>query len=381
MERLARHDLHHGDGRRLFVYGDHDGREPPQYTPESALPALHLRHDALTDQWVAVSPARNQRPQSRPSSADATPGCPLCPGGPELPFDYEAAVFENRFPTLLAAPPEAPALPGETRSSRGRCEVVLYTSTHEGSLATLTSQELARVVAIWVERSRELWEVPAHRYVLVFENRGEAVGATLSHPHGQIYALDHIPGLARIRVAALAAHRAATDTCLSCRTIDRDLRAPNRTIAENPNFTIAVPFAPNWPYEVHVRARRHGARRLPDLTADERSDLARALRTVVRIYDRFYPAASMDYMMVCQQGPAGDNGDPVEDWHLSFEFLPPNRGPDKMKVRASVETAAGLFINDTVPEDSAAELAAVLAARPEAPDAPIPDVEVTPVAP
>ncbi|TVR38200.1 MAG: hypothetical protein EA388_00410 [Nitriliruptor sp.] len=190
-------------------------------------------------------PGTESTPQSRPSSADATPGCPLCPGGLELPFDDEAAVFENRFPMLLAAPPEAPALPGETRSSRGRCEVVLSTSAHEGSFATLTSRELARIVAIWVERSRDVWEVPAHRHVLVFENRVEAVGATLPCPHGQIYALDHIPGLARIRVAALAAHRAATDTCLICRTIDRDLPAPNRTIAENPNFTIAVPFAPN----------------------------------------------------------------------------------------------------------------------------------------
>lgn len=121
----------------------------------------------------------------------------------------------------------------------------------------------------------------------------------------------------------MAAHRAATDTCLSCRTIDRDLHAADRTIAENPDFTIAVPFAPNWPYEVHVRARRHGARRLPDLTTDERADLARALRTVVRISDRFDPAA-------------------------------------------------GLSINDTVPEDSAAEFTTVLTARPESPDVPSP---------
>jgi UDPglucose--hexose-1-phosphate uridylyltransferase len=288
-------------------------------------------------------------------------------------------VFENRFPTLLAAPPEPPSLPGATRPSRGRCEVVLYTPTHEGSLATLTSQELARVIAIWVDRSQTLWEAPDHQYVLVFENRGEDVGATLSHPHGQIYALDHLPLLARVRIAALTAHRDATDTCLSCRTIAQDLSAADRTIAENPSFTIAVPFAPNWPYEVHVRARRHGAQRLPDLTSEERADLARALRTVVRIYDRLYPESPMAYMMVCQQAPAGDTGEPADDWHLSFEFLPPNRGPDKLKVRASVETAAGFFINDTVPEDSAAELTSVLTATPGAPDAPIPDVAVTPV--
>ncbi len=379
METLARHDLRHGDGRWLFVYGEHDGQQPPQDAPGVALPALHLRHDALTGQWVAISPARNQRPQSRPSLADTAPSCPLCPGGPELPFGYEAAVFENRFPTLLAAPPEAPALAGATRASHGRCEVVLYTPTHEGSLATLTSQELARVIAIWVDRSQALWEVPEHRYVLVFENRGEDVGATLSHPHGQIYALDHLPGMARIRLVALAAHRTVTETCLSCAVVQQDLDAADRTIAENPSFTVAVPFAPNWPFEVHVRARRHGARRLPDLTLEERADLARALRTVVRTYDRLYPDGPVAYMMVCQQAPADDTAEPSADWHLSFDFLPPNRSPDKLKVRASVETAAGFFINDTLPETSAAQLAAVSMAAQGASDAPVPDVEVIPV--
>jgi UDPglucose--hexose-1-phosphate uridylyltransferase len=371
---LPRHELRHPDGRRLHVYGAYDGSPLSTNPAPEERPALHLRHDALTDRWVAISPARNTRPQSRPSD-DHAPDCPLCVGGPELPFPYEAAVFDNRFPTLLRDAPAPPTLEGPTAPSRGACEVVLYTPTHEGSLATLTNLELARVIAIWADRSAELWQDDELRYVLVFENRGEDVGATLSHPHGQIYAFDHLPAYVRSRVQVIEEHRRVHDRCLSCEVVARDEHAEARTVAANDSFTISVPFAPNWPYEVHVRARRHGARRLTDLTTRERRDLAVALKDVVHRFDRLHDGSPLAYMMVCQQAPVSDAGAPVDDWHLSFEFLPPNRAPDKLKVRASVETAAGFFINDTVPEESAAMLAAVRTGADGADDH-MPDVRI-----
>jgi UDPglucose--hexose-1-phosphate uridylyltransferase len=371
---LPRHELRHADGRRLHLYGAYDGTPLPRRAVPEGPPAVHLRHDALTDRWVAISPARNVRPQTRTRDGHA-PDCPLCVGGPEVPFPYEAAVFDNRFPTLLRDAPPPPDLEGPTAPSRGVCEVVLYTPTHTGSLATLSSRELARVIAIWTDRSAALFEDPTLRYVLVFENRGEDVGATLSHPHGQIYALDHVPAYTRSRVRVVTEHRARHDDCLSCTVVERDDASAARTIARNASFTVTVPFAPNWPYEIHVRARRHGVRRLPDLTNDERRDLAAALRDVVRRYDRLHEHAPLAYMMVCQQAPTGEDGVPVGDWHLSFEFLPPNRGPDKLKVRASVETAAGFFINDTVPEESAALLAAVPTGT-DGEDDHVPDVRI-----
>lgn len=346
------------DGRHLYVYGElrgtPTGQEQSAYRPAG----LHKRRDLLTGAWVAVSPTRNIRPHSRvpaDDSDDAT--CPFCPGGAEVPFSYEAAVFDNRFPSFAANPPPV-AADARIGSAVGRCEVVLYTEHHDGSLASLTPVELARVLAIWRDRTTELWADPRHHFVMTFENRGEAVGATLSHPHGQIYAFDHLPPLIVERATALHAFRVAHDACLGCHIVAMDDRT-ERVVEANDSFVIAVPFAARWPFEVHVRARRHGLSRLADLAPVEQRDLAAALRGVVIRYGRLFDC-QLPYMMVALEAPEGE-----KDWHLAFEFYPPHRGPHLTKVRASVETATGLFINDTLPESNARRLAELPASRVE----------------
>lgn len=367
---LARHVLVHPDGRRLWVYGALHGRLSGEERPSLPGP-LHRRSDALTGSWVLISPARNARPQTAPVAA--RPGaCPLCPGGPEVPFPYDAAVFENRFPSLVRGAVldgVAPAVGGEIAPAEGRCEVVLYSSRHVGSLATLDPVELGRLVAVWRDRSVALWAEPGCALVLVFENRGEGVGATLSHPHGQIYAFDHLPPLFAARAAALRRHREREGRCLHCALLDGDA-AGGRVVQPNASFSVGVPFAARWPYEVHVRARRHGCRRLGDLTPQERGDLGLALQELVRRYDQLF-GFELPYMMVAHEAPEG-----ADDWHLSFEFWPPHRAAGKLKVRASVETATGLFINDTLPESSAALLRGLDVAPPPAPVVP----EVVPAA-
>jgi UDPglucose--hexose-1-phosphate uridylyltransferase len=351
---LPRHTFISPTGRHLHVYGEPKGVfAGPINLPPSEPVAAHKRLDLLTGAWVAISPARNLRPHSRESEAleGDRAGCPFCPGGAEVPLGYEAAVLDNRFPTFVPDPPPIPAGP-DIAPSIGRCEVVLYTDRHEGSLATLAPAELARVLAVWRDRSAELWADPRHRFVLIFENRGEAVGATLSHPHGQIYAFDHLPPLIETRLAAMARHRGERGSCLSCHLLASD-EASERVIRSNGTFLVAQPFAPRWPYEVHVRARRHGLRRLTDLTPAEQRDLAGALHDVTVRYDALF-GFELPYMMVIMEAPEG-----VDDWHLAVEFFPPHRNPQLTKVRASVETATGLFINDTLPEETARQLAAI----------------------
>jgi UDPglucose--hexose-1-phosphate uridylyltransferase len=328
------------------VYGDLRGTIGPDW-PAVQPAALQERFDRLTATWIAFSPARNTRPHSSDRPATG-PACPLCPGGPEVPFSYEAAVFDNRYPALLDDPPSVPA-GSWFRPSAGRCEVVLYTEEHVGSLATLSPEALARVVAVWRDRSRDLWADRRHRFVLVFENRGEAVGATLSHPHGQIYAFDHLPPFVAARVDALADGRRKTGECVACAVVEADASS-ERLIEADDSWVVAVPFAPRWPYEVHLRARRHDLRRFGDVSPDEGRSLARLLRRIVVRYDGLF-AHELPYMMTVLEGPDG-----ADDWHLGIEFLPPNRNERLMKVRASVETATGLFITDQLPETSAARL-------------------------
>jgi UDPglucose--hexose-1-phosphate uridylyltransferase len=354
MRPLPRHDLPRSDGRRLRVYGelcgtlDANGSEEP-----SEGPLVHKRLDQFTEAWVGIAPARNARPLDATEQAGEPEPCPFCPGGAEVPFPYEAAVFDNRFPSFRPDPSPAPHLDGPTAAARGRCEIVLYTHRHDACFGGLSPVELGRVLAIWVDRTEELWANPAHEYVFVFENRGAEVGATIAHPHGQIYALDHVPPLTAAKDAAHGRYRERHGTCLSCAATGTDA-ASGRVVSANESFVVAVPFAARWPFEVVVRARRHGLTRLAGLSPAEQRDLAVALHDVTRRYDALF-GFQLPYMMVAQEAPRDQ-----PDWHLAFELYPRHRAPGVTKVRASVETALGLFLNDVLPEDAARQLASLV---------------------
>jgi UDPglucose--hexose-1-phosphate uridylyltransferase len=353
MRPLPRHVLVHSDGRRLLVYGELRGSLGEESSGgDGDGTRIHKRFDVFTDAWVGIAPARNARPLDSSATTVGPDRCPFCPGGIEVPFPYDAAVFDNRFPSFRPDPPPPPLLEGPTGPAQGRCELVLYTDRHDASFGELSATELARVLAIWIDRGRDLWADPAHAYVCVFENRGAEVGATISHPHGQIYALDHVPPITAAKSAAHHRYRRRDGRCLSCEATRSDDRS-DRVVAANGSFVVAVPFAARWPFEVAVRARRHGLRRLADLVAEEQRDLAVALRDVTRRYDGLFDS-QLPYMMVAQEAPHDQ-----PDWHLAFELYPLYRAPGVAKIRASVETGLGLFLNDVVPEDAARRLAAL----------------------
>jgi UDPglucose--hexose-1-phosphate uridylyltransferase len=353
MRSLPRHTLVHPDGRRLLVYGELRGaldEEGPSAAGDGA--EIHKRLDMFTESWIAIAPARNTRPLDSPAQSVGLEQCPFCPGGIEVPFSYEAAVFDNRFPSFQPDPPPPPHLDGPTGPALGHCEVVLYTERHDASFGGLSPTELTRVIAIWIDRGRELWADPAHAYVCIFENRGAEVGATIAHPHGQIYALDHVPPVTAAKAEAHRHYRLREGTCLSCSATQADDRS-SRVVSVNESFVVAVPFAARWPFEVAVRARRHGLGRLADLLPEEQRDLALALSDVARRYDALFEFP-LPYMMVAQEAPHDQ-----PDWHLAFELYPVHRAPGATKIRASVETGLGLFLNDVLPEEAARQLRAL----------------------
>ena len=172
----------------------------------------------------------------------------------------------------------------------------------------------------------------------------------MSHPHGQIYAFDHLPPITTAKAEAHRRHRSHEDRCLGCDVVARESASP-RVVTPNDSFAVGVPFAARWPYEVAVRARRHGLSRLGDLDPEEQLDLTRAIRDVALRYDALF-GFECPYLMVVQEAPRSQ-----PDWHLAFEFFPLHRSRTTTKIRASVETATGLFLNDVLPEDAARRLA------------------------
>ena len=348
------------DGRYLYYYAF--DRAPPEILRVSDQPRgddqIELRWNALLGEYVIVSTGRQGRTFLPPAEY-----CPLCPtAGPdafatELPSEsYEIAVFENRFPSFR---PDAPDVTNDSDLDRrtradGVCEVVVYSPEHDATLASLPRAHLRRLVDVWADRYAELGARPEVQYVFVFENRGEEIGVTLTHPHGQIYAFPFAPPRAEQERTAAAAHHAATGRCLMCDLVASEIAGGAHIVAGTEGFVAYVPFAARLPYEVHIAAVAH-RESLLDLGAAERDGLAELLRVIQSKYDNLW-GFPMPYTMSMHQ--RGTDGIDRPGDHLHIEFMPPHRTKEKLKYLAGVETGAGTYINDTAPEEKAAELRA-----------------------
>jgi UDPglucose--hexose-1-phosphate uridylyltransferase len=319
------------------------------------------RYDPVSGEWRTFADRRQNR-----TFLPTTELCPLCPtrpGHPEtdvpLPA-FDVVVFENRFPSLVSAPPE-PAVAGSplypVAPSTGASEVVVYSDDHACGLAQMEAPLIARVIEVWADRYAELGARPEVAYVFVFENRGVAVGVTLHHPHGQIYAYPEIPPRARQELDAALAHIAKHGRCVFCDVVARERSDAIRVVAQNRSFLAFVPFAARFPYEIHVASLRHAASLL-DLTDPERLALAELLQQVLQGYDRLF-GFPLPYVMSMHQAPT-DDGEHQHVSHFHIEFTPLHRTADKLKYLAGSELGMGAFINDTAPEDTAASLRAAI---------------------
>jgi UDPglucose--hexose-1-phosphate uridylyltransferase len=352
MDRLERTDITQPDGRRVYLYGQFAPVPPSYQAPTLGEGAYQRRWNPLRQEWVLVAAARQSR-----TFLPARASCPLCPSSSqhstEIPaIAFQTAVFENRFPGMRsgASPPQVPADSSfRIEPSAGVCEVLVYTPDHEASFATLPAADLERLGGVWTDRYRELSLRPDVKYVFIFENRGEAVGVTLHHPHGQIYAYPFIPPVAALELSP-------TGECQQCSLIAAELKDGRRLLIDRQEVVAYVPAYARWPYEVHVAVRAHrGA--LPDLDAAERRSLLHALQRLAGAYDRLFETP-MPYMMVFHQRPT--DGSPHGQAHLHVEFYPLLRDKGRLKYLAGAESGVSAFVNDTLAEESAARLRTVL---------------------
>jgi UDPglucose--hexose-1-phosphate uridylyltransferase len=304
--------------------------------PDQLYEEPHRRFNPLTREWVLVSPQRTQRPwqgqMEKAARAEAPaydPDCYLCPGnqraGSVRNPDYKSTfVFTNDFAALN--PEVKPARQDESgrdlllaESEAGTCRVVCFSPRHDLTLARMTVPEITSVVDIWIEQFREIGSLPYIDYVQIFENRGQMMGASNPHPHGQIWANHTIPNEPLKEQESQKAYAGKYGNCLLCDYLRFESAAAKRVVIENEHFAVVVPFWAAWPFEVLLLSKRH----VPDLTSLDspmRKNLADILKRITTRYDNLF-ATAFPYSMGFHQAPTDGKLHP--EWHLHAHFYPP----------------------------------------------------------
>ncbi len=273
-------------------------------------------------------------------------------------------VFENRFPTFSENPNRVDNkklnigsdFQYKLKESRGICEVVCYTSNHNLYLEDLPLEKINNLINVWKDRYLILGGKKFIKYVLIFENKGEEIGVTLSHPHGQIYAFSYIPPIILEELKSSKKFYRKNKKCIHCKIIERELKDRVRIITANKDFIAFIPFYAGWPYEVHIYPLRH-LESLCQLNDRETNSLALVIKELISRYNKLFNFR-MPYVMIIHQKPTDNRS--YNYYHFHFEFYPPYRAKNKLKYLAGCELGAGTFLNDTLPEERAAELRSII---------------------
>ncbi len=328
------------DGREIVYFDESPdtGRADFEDTRGLAIPTWQppeIRWDPLLGENVVIAAQRQDRTFLPPADE-----CPLDPSRPgrvtEIPApDYDVVVFENRFPSL--------------RSPHGRCEVMCFTSDHEASFASLTSSRVRTVMEAWIDRTVTLGSMPEVAQVYCFENRGEEIGVTLHHPHGQIYAFPFVTPRTQQMIDQAAAYRDGGN--LFDDLVDSELTDGARVVARNEHWVAFVPRAARWPFEVKI----FPLTRVPDLPAlssAARDAFGPLYLDVLRRFDGLF-GKPVPYIAAWHQAPAAVGRDMFAA-HLQVFSV--RRAAEKLKYLAGTESGMGVWINDIVPEQAARRL-------------------------
>jgi UDPglucose--hexose-1-phosphate uridylyltransferase len=324
----------------------------------------HRRRNALTGEWVLVSPHRTKRPwlgrqESQPAENRPAhdPKCLLCAGnerinGTRNPHYSGTYVFDNDFPALLAE--KEPGTDGNallvSESVSGTCRVICFSPRHDWTLPEMPLDAIREVVDAWAQQTRELGA--RYRWVQVFENKGEIMGCSNPHPHGQIWASDFIPNEPAKEDRGQLAYWQHQGVPLLLDYLKLELESGQRVIVENEHWAVVAPYWAVWPYETLLLPRRHVAA-LPELNEGERAALANILKRFLTRYDNLFEV-SFPYSMGWHGAP--DLGGDHPHWQLHAHFYPPLlRSATVKKFMVGYEMLAEAQ-RDLTPEQSAATL-------------------------
>jgi UDPglucose--hexose-1-phosphate uridylyltransferase len=347
------------DGRSMTLYS----RRPisSEILPTSPLHnpitgGSHLRWHPLRGEWVAYAAHRQSRTFLPPKEYSPLAVTKSKEFPTEMPEgDYDMAVFENLFPSLSLKFLDHPEISVSTQAALGHCEVVVFTQDPNTSLGALPADQIQLLLEIWADRTKILGAKKEIQYVMPFENRGVEMGVTLHHPHGQIYCYPMIPPVPQRMYEMQSTYYQQHQKGLLEELLSREQAQPQRVIHQEETALAFIPPFARYPYETWVAPKRKVAW-IYELTPAEIKDFARTLKTVLLKFDHLWDKA-FPYLMILYQAPT--DGQPHPESHMHIEIYPPLRSRDRLKFLAGTELGAGLFINDTLPEEKAQELRAV----------------------
>ena len=322
----------------------------------------HRRKNILTGEWVLVSPHRNKRPwqgkmdQPPPMSKQSyDPNCYLCPSnirssGALNPAYEDTFVFTNDFAALVPAKQES-YTDGllQAKSESGECKVICYSPNHSLTLPLLHTDAIEKIIQLWIAQYRELGSKKEVNYVQIFENKGELMGCSNPHPHGQIWAQHSIPQEVEKKDRHLKAYWNDHSTSIISSYIDQELKVNERIVLENDSFLVVVPFWAVWPYETMIIPKSH-QQSIDQMSSKQQKDFAAILKAVTIKYDNLFQT-SFPYSAGIHQAPTNDKDQSHWHWHMCF-YPPLLRSADIKKFMVGYE----LFANPQ--RDSTAEQAA-----------------------
>ncbi|NQV87220.1 MAG: UDP-glucose--hexose-1-phosphate uridylyltransferase [Woeseiaceae bacterium] len=327
----------------------------------------HARKNILTGEWVLVSPHRTLRPWqgqtesiSLANQPEYDPACYLCSGneranGERNPEYIGPYIFDNDFPALSAASTiESSGNPlFEARTESGRCRVVCFSEKHNERLSTMTHVDMARALTVLIDEFSTLSTSGLYEYVQVFENRGEMMGCSNQHPHGQIWATEHLPTEITKELASQRAHYHASGSALLMDYLDAELTDGARIIAGNEHFVAVVPYWATWPFEQMILPRRHVTS--PDNLSDlEIKSLASLLKSSLGANDRLFNT-SAPYSMGLHAAPCQGSH---PEWQFHVHIYPPLLRSATIKKHLVGFELLGMPQRDLTPEVAAERLRA-----------------------
>jgi len=293
----------------------------------------HTRRNLLTGDWILVSPHRMKRPwqgKVEPVTPDDRPAydpkCYLCPGntradGSVNPQYTNSFVFTNDFSALLQDAPQGSYNEGllEAKSEKGICKVLSFSSNHSLTLPLLSVDAIEAVIEIWCDEFKSIAEDPSIRYIQIFENKGETMGSSNPHPHGQIWSQASLPLEIVKETNQQKKHFDKTGKSLLSDYIELELKLQERIVLENEHFVALVPFWAVWPYETMIVSKRH-VQNLLQFSSEEKRAYSEIMKKLTSKYDNLFEMA-FPYSAGIHQAPVNDGEH--EEWHWHMHFYPP----------------------------------------------------------